>query len=60
MSTPLIVLIVAVLAIGVAGALWQRRGNTRPHRHHLVMLLLALLVILAGLGIIFTPHAHGQ
>jgi type II secretory pathway component PulK len=57
MSTPVIVLILAVLAIVVAGLAWRRRsGAQRPH--HLVMILLAILVILAGLGFIFTPHGH--
>lgn len=44
-----------VLVAVVAGASWRRRHG--PHRrHHLTIVVLAVLILLAGLGVIFTSR----
>ena len=44
----------AVLVIVVAGASWRRHGGRPPL--HLSILLLAALILLAGLGFIFVSR----
>lgn len=54
MILPLL-LALAVLVIVVAGASWRRHGGTRPPLH-LSILLLAALILLAGVGLIFVSR----
>jgi hypothetical protein len=42
----------AILVIVIAGASWRRRGGARPPLH-LSIIVLAVLVLFAGLGVIF-------
>jgi hypothetical protein len=51
MILPLL-LALAVLVIVIAGASWRRHGRARPP-HHISIIVLAMLILLAGLGVIF-------
>lgn len=53
MILPLL-LALAVLVIVIAGASWRRHGGRPPL--HVSILLLAMLILLAGLGLIFVSR----